>query len=107
MNVRGNDCVGGLLGQLGYDSNWTYGRVNYSYAVGKVKGVYGVGGLVGYNADANSKTSYSYYDTETTGQESSDGGTGYTTEKMKSSSTYSGWDANIWNIVDGQYPTLK
>ena len=34
-------------------------------------------------------------------------GTKKTTEELKKAETYSGWDANIWNIVEGQYPTLK
>lgn len=32
---------------------------------------------------------------------------GLTTAQMKTSSTYSTWDRTIWNISNGEYPTLK
>ena len=51
----------------------------------------------------------SYWDTETTGQSKSAGGTGKSTNEMKMSTTYDGWDfKNTWEINEGQsYPTLK
>ncbi|MEI6191204.1 MAG: GLUG motif-containing protein [bacterium] len=32
---------------------------------------------------------------------------GKTTAEMKIAATYIGWDTDIWNLVDGSYPTLK
>ncbi len=34
-------------------------------------------------------------------------GVAKTTDELKKASTYSGWSNEIWNIVDGAYPTLK
>ena len=34
-------------------------------------------------------------------------GTAKTADELKKASTYSGWDNNVWNILDGSYPTLK
>jgi hypothetical protein len=62
-----------------------------------------------------------FWDTETSGQSTSDGGTGKTTAEMKSIATFSGagWDiiavapgetndAYTWNIIDKQtYPFLS
>lgn len=33
--------------------------------------------------------------------------TGLSTSLMQTTSTYSGWDTNFWNFVDGQYPEQK
>jgi hypothetical protein len=86
-----------------------------------------VGGLVGLNEGT---VSNSFWDTQTSGQATSDGGTGKTTESMKNVRTYtdmawsegldSAWDfvgnpydnagnEDIWNIdpgVNGGYPSL-
>jgi hypothetical protein len=77
------------------------------------------GGLVGGNAGT---VSNSFWDTETSGQGTSAGGTGKTTAQMKNIATFSGagWNiiavANsgtrnpsyIWNIVNGvTYPFLS
>jgi len=78
-----------------------------------------VGGLVGLNED--STVSDSFWDTETSGQATSDGGTGKTTAQMQDVTTFSGagWNiivvalnqtnpAYIWNIVNGvTYPFLS
>jgi hypothetical protein len=78
-----------------------------------------VGGLVGKNWDT---VANSFWDTETSGQASSDGGEGKTTVEMQDFDTFSGagWDivtvggsgernpAYIWNIVDDEtYPFLS
>lgn len=66
------------------------------------------GGLVGY--DVNEVTD-SYWDVETSGQIVSAGGTGLTTEQMKTMETFTdaGWDfVEIWNIGESQtYPFLR
>jgi hypothetical protein len=112
--VTGNDNVGGLLGR-----NDNTGSASDSYSTGSVTGNLHVGGLTGRNAGA---VSNSFWDTETSGQLGSAGGTGKTTAQMKDISTFSGagWDIvavddvyvrntdYIWNIVDDvSYPFLS
>jgi hypothetical protein len=112
--VTGNDNVGGLVGR-----NDNTGSVSDSYSTGSVTGSLHVGGLMGRNAGTESN---SFWDTQTSGQDNSDGGTPKTTAEMKDISTFSGagWDivavddANdrntgyIWNIVDDvTYPFLS
>jgi hypothetical protein len=113
-SVTGNsELVGGLVG---YNDG---GGVSGSYATGSVTGSSHVGGLVGYNAGM---ISGSFWDTQTSGQATSDGGTGKATIRMKNINTFSGsgWDivavANagtrdpsyIWNIVNYEtYPFLS
>jgi hypothetical protein len=109
-NVTGEDGVGGLVGD-------NYGTVSNSYSTGSVYGSDYVGGLVGDNAgDVNN----SFWDTETSGQATSDGGAGKNTTEMQDIATFSGAGWNItavapgstnttftWNIVDGEtYPFL-
>ena len=138
-SVTGKWLVGGLVGD-----NW--GSVSNSYSTGSVTVTeFKVGGLVGFNSgtvsnsystgsvsgsdeyvgglvgdDYHGTVSNSFWDTETSGQATSDGGTGKTTAQMKSIATFSAWDiiavanpsirnpAYIWNIVDdGTYPFLS
>lgn len=98
--------VGGLVG---YHTNGTVNAINTSYAKGRVSGSAGsrdVGGLIG--GGSGSTSSNSFWDTQTTGQSLSAGGTGKTTALMKTASTYTGWDTtNIWTITNGSYPSLK
>jgi hypothetical protein len=111
--VIGDSGVGGLVG--GNDAT-----VNNSYSIGSVTGNEYVGGLVGSNIELGT-VSNSFWDIETSGQSTSDGGTGKTTAQMKSITTLSsaGWDivsvsgpsdrnpAYIWNIFDDEtYPFL-
>jgi hypothetical protein len=113
-SATGNSSVGGLVGFNGYD-----GTVSNSYSTGSVSGNEDVGGLVGLNDE--STVSDSFWDTETSGQATSDGGTGKNTTEMQNIATFSGagWNiievapgvanpAYIWNIVDGvTYPFLS
>ncbi|MBS3788188.1 hypothetical protein KGY79_08360 [Candidatus Bipolaricaulota bacterium] len=80
------DNVGGLVG-----TNWGNGIVENSYATGSVSGDNNVGGLVGSNDDT---VKNSFWNTETSGQEESDGGTGLTTSEMQREYTFTdvGWD---------------
>jgi hypothetical protein len=113
-SVTGSVCVGGLMG-------YHWGTVTTSYSTGNVDGDVNVGGLVGAQF-GSSTVSNSFWDTETSGQTTSDGGTGKTTAEMRDTATFSGagWDiiavvnsgtrnpAYIWNIVDGAtYPFLS
>jgi hypothetical protein len=114
-NVTGVTRVGGLVGE-----DW-YGTVGNSYYTGSVTGNYDVGGLVGMNYESGGTVSNSFWDTETSGQATSDGGTGKTTAEMKDIATFSGAGWNIitvalnqtnptyiWNIVDNvTYPFLS
>jgi hypothetical protein len=117
-NVTGVDGVGGLVG-----SSHAYGgagsTISNSYSTGTVTGNLSVGGLVGENTGT---VSDSFWDTETSGQAASAGGTGKTTARMQDVATFSlaGWDiievadpvtrnpSYIWNIVDDvTYPFLS
>ena len=76
-----------------------------------------VGGLVGENR-RNASITTSFWDIETSGLASSDGGTGKTTAEMQTAITFleAGWDLvdetvngtdDIWWILEGQdYPRL-
>jgi len=111
-NVTGDAHVGGLVGL-----NW--GTVSNSYSTGSVTGDAHVGGLVGWNSGGI--VSNSFWDTQTSGQATSDGGTSENTTQMMDIATFSdaAWNitavalnetnpAYIWNIVDGlTYPFLS
>jgi len=110
-SVTGNNFVGGLVG--GSD-----GTVSNSYSTGAVIGNSDVGGLVGWN---DGTVSNSFWNTGTSGQAASAGGTGKITEGMQDIDTFSGvgWNitavalnqtnpAYIWNIVNRvTYPFLS
>ena len=113
--VTGSEWVGGLVG-----FNMEGCTVSHSYSIGSVTGNSSVGGLVGYNHDGS--VTHSFWDTETSGQATSDGGTGKTTAEMHDIVTFSGagWPiiavansstrdpAYIWNIVNNvTYPFLS
>jgi len=115
--VDGDDETGGLIG-------YNYGTTDSCYSVGAVTGIDNVGGLIGND------TGYvlnCFWDNETSGQSTSDGGTGKYTAEMKDVATYTDlstdglctpWDfvgdpyhdtgkEDIWNIhpkVNDGYP---
>jgi len=65
------------------------------YSIGAVTGSSGVGG---FSQLGGSSAIACYWDTETSGTETSSGGTGKTTAEMKRPATYDGWDfETIWN----------
>ncbi|MFP4609281.1 MAG: GLUG motif-containing protein [Candidatus Aenigmatarchaeota archaeon] len=92
--VSGETSVGGLIGANG-------GDVVNTYAAGDVRGDKTIGGLVG--RDWNGTVKNSFWDTETTGQDESDGGTGKSTEEMKDVATYTDTDTEgleePWDFV--------
>jgi hypothetical protein len=104
--------VGGLVG---YNDR---SNISNSYSTGSVNGMSQVGGLVGYNYV--SPISNCFWDTQTSGQATSDGGTGKTTAEMKTLATFTeaGWDFmgetvngidDIWGIngaYNSGYPFL-
>ena len=90
-HVSGNNHAGGLLGSL------AGGTIRVSYATGRVSsGGSAVGGLVGENLAGTTFTA-SYWDTSTSGQTSSAGGTGQTTTQLQTPTGYSGIYAD-WNV---------
>jgi len=137
-DVAGDQYVGGLVGYNGDTLSKCYstgnvtgyyagglvgqnsGTVDNSYSTGNVTDSSGVGGLVGYSSGGTATNSF--WDTETSGQTTSAGGTGKNTTEMKDFTTFSGatWDifavggpgdrntGYIWNIVDDvTYPFLS
>ena len=98
--IWGAYTVGGLVGM---NSN---GLVSNCYACGIVDGIDGTGGLTGSNFGTISN---SFWDTQTSNQSTSAGGTGKTTTELKQKSTFTNWDfIETWGIEDNQtYPFLK
>ena len=108
-SAKGSNSVGGLVGT----NEW--GTITNCYSIGQVKGLTNVGGLVGY---ITGFISASFWDTQTSGQAISAGGTGLTTAEMQLESTFTnaGWDfvgeranstEDIWSICEGvDYPKL-
>jgi len=121
--VSGHEYVGGLVGKNWYwfneKSSGYSGSVTNSYSIGPVSGIEYIGGLVG--SGYPDEVISSFWDTETSGQSTSDGGTGKNTTEMKVIATFSGagWNivavalnetnpAYIWNIVNNvTYPFLS
>ncbi|MDB5964830.1 MAG: filamentous hemagglutinin N-terminal protein, partial [Polaromonas sp.] len=125
-SVMGQDDVGGLVGLN------AFGLISNSYATSSATGRIGVGGLTGYSGGLISNSyatggvtgsssfgglvglvnggtiSDSFWDTQTSGQTVSAGGTGGTTAQMKQASTFSTWSiattggsTNVWRIYEG------
>ena len=104
--VTSRDTAAGLIGDQA-----TLGQVRYSYATGVLTSAFAKGLI-----DGQDRSLASYWNTETTGTQSSDSGTGKTTDQMKELSTFSGWsieegwDATAtWGLcyqVNSGYPFL-
>jgi len=92
-NVSGTSHVGGLVG----NSN---GTITNSYATGNVSGTSKIGGLLG-NKDSSGTVNSSYWNIETSGQSTSAGGIGKTTNQLKDINTYAGWD--IESVTNSSY----
>lgn len=134
-SVTGENFVGGLVGEILFSTvSNSYSTVSVSgsgnrvgglvgtsfsstfsnsYSTGSVIGSTNVGGLIGYDFEPSSTINNSFWDTQTSGQVSSAGGTGKTTAEMKTESTFTsaGWDfTNTWDMI-GQnqehYPMLQ
>lgn len=102
--VDGNDYVGGLVGRH------TNSGIRKCYSTGKVSGNTNVGGLVGDSDDADPDVYDSYWDKNTSGINSSDGGTGKSTAQMRRQATFTNWDfTSIWRIADENhtYPRIR
>lgn len=98
-SAAGLQLQGGLVGL-------NSGTIETSYSIGAVIGTTNVGGLVGKNSGS---VIDGYWDITTSGQTSSDGGTGLTDKQMKHRKYFVGFDfVNIWTIQQGRgYPTLQ
>jgi hypothetical protein len=128
------EYIGGLIGSNNRDGGNPSGVVSNCYATGNVTAVWVVGGLVGLNDHSYIINSYatgivtgstlvgglvgrnhgvygdgvvtdSFWDNETSGQSTSDGGTGKTTENMKEVRTFTDntWSTGLtspWDFVD-------
>ncbi len=120
-SVSGTSQVGGLLGQgRNITNSYSIGRVSLSSGTAST-----IGGLVAsfFTAQGFGAASVvsSYWDTETSGQTTSAGGTGQTTSTLQTPTGYTGiyatWNINIdgqtgnddpWDFgTSSQYPVLK
>ena len=98
-SASGTAGVGGLVGINHGDSDST-ATVTRCHATGLVQGSTFLGGLVGDTANGGTVNNC-YWDTDTSGQMTSDGGTGQTTAQMKQQATFAGWDfVNVWRIEE-------
>lgn len=86
-----------------------YGIIDNCYSTGAVSGSGAVGGLIGENSSGT--ITDSFWDTETSGTETSDGGVGHITTWMKTQANFeaAGWDFTtpIWYtdlILNDGYP---
>jgi len=95
--------VGGLIGRIQSDD-----KVYSSYSAGAVSSNNtNVGGLIGGTSGGSPIINDCYWDTQTSGQSTSAGGTGKNTSEMQTQSTYTNWDFDrIWAISAGNYPVL-
>ena len=98
--------AGGLLGGMGED-----GQVINSYSIGAVRRSSGthIGGLIGRS---DGSTTNSYWDTNTSGQTSSAGGAGRTTDQLRlptmATGIYAKWSTADWDFGTTQtYPVLR
>jgi hypothetical protein len=84
------------------------GKIRNCYSAGAVSAPQGAGGLVGGTKGQQGVTD-SFWDTQTSGQSTSAGGSGQKTAQMKTARTFSGWDfAGTWTIQAGvDYPRLQ
>jgi hypothetical protein len=123
--VSGGSFIGGLVGSNGHVGvgvpQGEGGIVTECYSTGAVSGTGCVGGLVGSNGSRwtpGAIVTQCFWDTQTSGQATSAGGTGKTTAEMQTAKTFldSGWDfvgetangmEDLWWIVEGKdYPRL-
>jgi hypothetical protein len=115
--VQGDDQVGGLIGYNNHSD------IKNCYSTGQVSGDYLVGGLCGENHEHLGfvgDIEDCFWDTETSNQSTSDGGSGRNTLDMQDGSTFlnAGWDFvgetengtdDVWKICPGgtDYPRLS
>jgi hypothetical protein len=109
VTAPSSEFVGGLIGF----TNGMAVKINKCYSTGSVSGGTQVGGFVGYVGASTPDISNCFWDKETSGKITSAGGTGKTTEEMKTQTTFTdaGWDFTsgtpIWEMIPTNYPRLK
>ncbi len=100
--------IGGLTG-----NNQRSSRLDNTFSVGSVVGDGFIGGLVGRNWSMDGYgigiIENSYYNLEVLNNDNIlNEGLGKSTAEMQKQFTYDGWDFDtIWQIQEGQYPTLR
>jgi len=101
-DVEGNEYVGGLIGHV------QLGTIYKCYSSGRVSGIRNTGGFAGY-VRLLGNVSRCFWDTQTSDQTESAGGTGKTTAQMKTIDTFTSWNFWItWSICDRMnYPVLQ
>jgi hypothetical protein len=107
-SVSGSNFVGGLVGR-NRGQQVSEGNIINCYSSGTVDGNDYVGGLVGFdNYYKHSGVTQSYWDIETSGQTTSDGGMGKTTAQMQTLITFMAWACHsVWTIDESvDYPRL-
>lgn len=103
----GTDQIGGLVG-ISIDNS----VISNCYSNGSINiepNTENTGGLTG-EKDVSSTSESSFWNIETSGLDSSDGGEGITTVQMQSQQTFTdaGWDfSGVWEIIGDNTPTLK
>ena len=100
--VDETNAAGGLY-------NFSYGsEVRRTYASGKIDVSNNSAGLAVSNEGSPTTVTDSFWDLDTTGQPSSQSGTGLTDAQMTDSTNFTGWDfLDVWQLVDGALPTLR
>jgi hypothetical protein len=112
ISADNGNCVGGFIGLLHVGSGLT-GKLELinNYSIGKPTTTGSKGGFICAISSTGTKTvtyTNNFWDTTASAVSTTAGtATGKTTTEMKTATTFSTWNATIWNIVEGQYPTLK
>ena len=104
VNGNGSSLVmGGLIGRQ------LEGTIENSYATGAISGGHGGAGRGLVGAGFTVTITNSFWDMETTGASTSDGGgTGLTTAQARDATSYTGWDfANVWYQAGDMRPILR
>jgi len=109
--IRSSYAIGNVTGRGGGLVAGNDGEISASYAAGRVTGE-NTGGLVGRLDEFDGEVKNSYWDINSTGQTSSDGGVGLTTEEMTGSSARENMEGldfgKTWETVTNpdDYPRL-
>ncbi len=102
-DASGLERIGGFAG-------FNQGEINHSYSIGNASGSSSIGGFCGVNNTAGTITGC-FWDNQTSGRTTSDGGTGKNTADMMDKSTFTDarWDfEDIWCTNEGfTYPLFR
>jgi hypothetical protein len=115
VNATGTGTLADIGGYAGLNRN-TSNVLENCYSIGSVTADSGATDVGGFCGDNRATISNCYWDTDTSGQSTSDGGTGKTTTEMKegliddpdTDGIYVNWDATIWDEgTTSEYPKLQ